>query len=78
MIQSCLFRYNKAEFSVGDGERFSLVFLDITIQSSLLGWGTVLSCLFRCNNKKLSIGMGNGSVCSLLETGYVIDLFSKV
>ena len=41
-----------------------IFFLDVTIQSSLLGWGTVLSCLFRYNNKELSIGMGNGSVLS--------------
>ena len=30
-----------------DGERFSLVFFDITMQSSLLGWRTVRSCLVR-------------------------------
>ena len=54
-VQSCLFRYNNAEFYVGmgngsvlsflmqqcrvrcwDGERFSLVFFDITMQNSLL------------------------------------------
>ena len=28
-----------------DGERFSLVFFDVTMQSSLLIWGTVQSCL---------------------------------
>ena len=29
------------------------------MQSSLLGWGTVLSCLFRYNNTEFSVGMGN-------------------
>ena len=82
-VQSCLFRYNNAEFYVGmgngsvlsflmqqcrvrcwDGKRFSLVFFDITMQSSLLGWGTVESCLFRYNNPEFSFGMENGSVLS--------------
>ena len=44
-VQFCLFRCNNAEFSVQmgngsvcwDGERFSLVFFDMTMQSSLLG-----------------------------------------
>ena len=80
-VQSCLFRYNNAEFYVGmgngsvlsflmqqcrvrcwDGKRFSLVFFDITMRSSLLGCGTVQSCLFRCNHAEFSVGMRHGSV----------------
>ena len=46
-----------------DEARFSLVFVDVTMQSSLLIWGTVQFCLFRCNNAEFSVQMGNGSVC---------------
>ena len=69
-VQFCLFRCNNAEFSVQmgngsvcwDGERFSLVFFDVTMQSSLLIRATVQSCLFRGNNADFSVAMGNGSV----------------
>ena len=30
----------------------------VTMQSSLLGWGTVQSCLFRCTNAEFSVRMG--------------------
>ena len=43
-----------------------LVFFDITMQSSQLGWGTIQSCLFRYNNAAFYVGMGNGSVLSFL------------
>ena len=45
-----------------DGERFSLVFFDVTMQSSLLIRATVQSCLFRGNNAEFTVAMGHGSV----------------
>ena len=38
-----------------DGERFSLVFFDVTMQSSLLIRGTVQACLFQANNAEFSV-----------------------
>ena len=32
----------------------------MTMQSSLLGWGTLQSCLCWCSNADLGVGMGNG------------------
>ena len=44
-----------------NGEPFSMVFFELTIYSSLLGWGTVKSCLFQCNNAEFFIDTGNSS-----------------
>ena len=72
-VQSCLFRYNNAEFSIRMENDSVLPFFDIrmhssllglTIPKSLLGWGMVQSCLFRYNNAEFSVGMENGSVLS--------------
>ena len=46
------------------GERFSLVFFDVTMQNSLLGWRKIRSCLFRYNKAEFSLGTGNDSVVS--------------
>ena len=46
-MQSCLFGWATV----------LLVLFDITVQSSMLRWGTVQSCLFRSDNAEFSVGM---------------------
>ena len=68
VLPALLFLFSAVDIGNGsvcwDGERFSLVLFDVTMQSSLLIWGTVQSCLFRGNNAEFSVAMGNGSVLS--------------
>ena len=55
-------RFNLLHFLCWHGDRFSLVFFDATMQSSLLEWGKVQSCPFRCNKAEFPVRIGNGPV----------------
>ena len=76
-VQSCLFRCNDVEFSVRMGERSSLAFFDITLQSSMFDRATVLRVFFDITMRSSLLGWGNGSVLSCKGKSLTFDILSK-